>query len=146
MDSNDVRLQLLADTLFDNDTKAGTIKGMSPEVQSSHKIYVVEGGSKYLRLNMGGSGHFMVNRETEMVYSIKAYGVPNLKKPRGTVDYLTGFVQECTRQGKGYIQQFWYDLHHIEKVDGQFDLQRFDSRSGQANLIYANAAAKKQTA
>jgi hypothetical protein len=71
-------------------------------------------GTKYIRLDRGTSGHLMVNRETGMVYSIKGYGVPNLKKPRGTVERLTRFIQECTEKGLGYTHGYWYRLHPVD--------------------------------
>lgn len=37
-------------------------------------------GGKYIRLDNGGSGAFMVEIESGIVYEIKAYGVPNKKK------------------------------------------------------------------
>ena len=37
-------------------------------------------GGKYLRLDDGTSGAFMVEIESGIVYEIKAYGVPNKKK------------------------------------------------------------------
>jgi hypothetical protein len=63
---------------------------------------------------MGGSGHFLVDRKTEQVYSIKGYGVPNLKKPRGTVEFLTQFINNLTTEGKEYTHTYWYALHPTE--------------------------------
>jgi len=40
-------------------------------------------GAKYIRLDAGGSGAFMVEVESGIIYGIKAYGVPNKKKIAG---------------------------------------------------------------
>lgn len=37
-------------------------------------------GAKYVRLDQGSSGYFMIEIATGNVYAIKAYGVPNKKK------------------------------------------------------------------
>lgn len=45
---------------------------------------------RYIALDRGAkgmeSGRYLVDKETELVYQIKAYGVPNKKKCLGTVD------------------------------------------------------------
>ena len=43
---------------------------------------------RWIYLDRADSGVFMVDPGTEMVYRVKAYGVPNLRKPVGTVDWL----------------------------------------------------------
>lgn len=40
-------------------------------------------GEKYIRLDAGTSGAFMVQIDTGTIYGIKAYGVPNKKKVCG---------------------------------------------------------------
>lgn len=40
---------------------------------------------KYIYLDDGTSGAFMAERETGTVYAIKAYGVPNKRKPVGNL-------------------------------------------------------------
>ena len=45
---------------------------------------------KYLCLDDGTSGAFMVDRQTGEVFNIKGYGVPNKKKMIGYIQNLTG--------------------------------------------------------
>ena len=45
---------------------------------------------KYLYLDEGTSGVWMVERATGEVFSIKGYGVPDRKKRLGTLDTITG--------------------------------------------------------
>jgi len=46
---------------------------------------------KYIYLDDGTSGAFMADRETGTIYAIKAYGVPNKRKPIGNLwNGLTG--------------------------------------------------------
>lgn len=47
-------------------------------------------GPKYIRLDTGTSGAFMVERSTGNVYCIKGYGVIDRKKLVGNVTTLTG--------------------------------------------------------
>jgi hypothetical protein len=46
--------------------------------------------SKYIYLDAGGSGAFMVDRADDRVYCIKGYGVPDKRKCVGTLDKITG--------------------------------------------------------
>lgn len=43
-------------------------------------------GAKYARLDVGGSGAWMVEMETGIVYGIKGYGTPDKKKIAGNVN------------------------------------------------------------
>jgi hypothetical protein len=40
-------------------------------------------GAKYIRLDVGGSGAFMLDSETGLIYGIKGYGVPDKRKIAG---------------------------------------------------------------
>src|SRR6202030_703071 len=42
--------------------------------------------SKYIAFDQGDGGVYLLDKESEMLYRIKAYGVPNKKKPQGTLD------------------------------------------------------------
>lgn len=110
---NDEKLTALLEAWHENEKLGFQQRGLtaiSPDTKHWHT------GSKYIRLDNGGSGHFMVNRETEQVYSIKGYGVPNLKKPRGTVEFLTKFIKAETAAGREYTHRYWYALHPTEEV------------------------------
>ena len=50
----------------------------SPSYQKTFKV-----GRKYVNLDQGGSGYYMLEAETGNVYAIKAYGVINKKKCLG---------------------------------------------------------------
>ena len=43
-------------------------------------------GKKYVKVNIGGSGKYMVEKETEMIFGIKAYGVVHTGHRYGTLD------------------------------------------------------------
>ena len=45
---------------------------------------------KYILLDEGTSGAFIVDKETGQCWRCKAYGVPNKKKPVGNVSTMTG--------------------------------------------------------
>jgi hypothetical protein len=48
----------------------------------------VEPKKKYININIGGSGAYMVDKETETIYGIKAYGVPHKGQVFGTLDTI----------------------------------------------------------
>jgi hypothetical protein len=82
---------------------------------------IAQDGRKYIFLNhttsmSNVSGHFAVDRETEQVYSILSWGKPNFKKPRGTVEFLTEFLNNETKHKREYMQTWWYDLHHTSRT------------------------------
>lgn len=111
LNANDQKVTLLLEAWHKNqelDFRQCHYTNITPDQKHVHE------GSKYLRLDNGGSGHFMVNRQTEQVYSIKGYGVPNLKKPRGTVEFLTAFIQTETLAGREYTHKYWYTLHQTD--------------------------------
>jgi len=43
---------------------------------------------KYIALDAGRSGAFLLDKTTRLVYRIKAYGVPNKRKCLGTIDTI----------------------------------------------------------
>ena len=45
---------------------------------------------KYIALDIGRSGAWLVDRTTEEVFNIKAYGTPDKQKRLGTLDTITG--------------------------------------------------------
>ena len=53
---------------------------------------------KYIALDDGPSGIFLVDRQTEEVWSIKAYGVP--KRTLGTLDALIATYTEANEQNR----------------------------------------------
>ena len=56
---------------------------------SSDRVSVTT-GTKYMRLDTGSSGAFMLDRETGAVCCIKAYGTIDRRKVVGYLDDLTG--------------------------------------------------------
>lgn len=85
---------------------------------TSSATKVVREGRRYLHLNYQHAnqtmGHFMCDRETAQVYSIKGYGRPNKQKPRGKIEFLTSFIEECTKKNIDYTHDYWYALHPTE--------------------------------
>ena len=55
-----------------------TYTNLDYDSETYRKHYHV--GAKFVRLDQGGSGYYMLEIETGNVYAIKAYGVPNRKK------------------------------------------------------------------
>jgi hypothetical protein len=43
-------------------------------------------GAKYVRLDVGGSGAWMVEISTGVIYGIKGYGIPDKKKIAGDIN------------------------------------------------------------
>lgn len=53
------------------------------DTQEQKHIHV---GAKYARLDVGGSGAWMLEMETGVVYGIKGYGTPDKKKIAGDIN------------------------------------------------------------
>lgn len=113
LNANDPKITALLEAWHRNQVEVGTLKGMRPETMAAYQKHA-EQRSKFIALDNGSAGHFLVDRTTEQVYSIKGYGQVNLKKPRGTVEFLTNFINKCTAEGKEYTHTFWYALHPVE--------------------------------
>lgn len=61
----------------------------------------VKRGNKYFKVDVGGSGKYMVDREGN-IYGIKAYGVIHRGHCYGTLDTISGY--------------FWGDYRAIKKA------------------------------
>lgn len=59
---------------------------------------------KYVAMDDGSSGAFLVEKQTGEVYGIKGYGVPHLGKHYGHVEQLTGHALQVAR-GHSYYRQ-----------------------------------------
>lgn len=88
------------------------------QLKKHNMFYQAKARTKYIVLTYGyysqdpgASTHFMVDRETQEVYSVLSWRAPNLKKPRGTVEFLTNFINKLTAEGKEYMHTYWYALH-----------------------------------
>ena len=51
--------------------------------------YVV--GKKYVRVDVGGSGKYMIDKENNAIYGIKAYGVIHKGHQYGTLDTIEDY-------------------------------------------------------
>ena len=54
--------------------------------------------TKFIALDNGTSGAFLLDKETEVVYSIKAYGKP--KSPIGTLDQMIDLFRQANGRNK----------------------------------------------
>lgn len=115
LNASDSKIKRLLAAWHENEVKTNRVGTADPQkfYDQFHQKSAKD-RKKFIALDMGGSGHFLVDRLTEQVYSIKGYGVPNLKKPRGTVDFLTQFIKAETEAGREYMHTWWYDLHPTE--------------------------------
>ena len=52
---------------------------------------------KYICLDVGSSGAFMLDRASGMIYNIKGYGVPHKRLPVGTLGEVTGAMLDGSR-------------------------------------------------
>lgn len=115
LSAKDSKIQRLLEAWKKNELQCGLSKDSSTK---DKYVCTAKDRTKYIALDYGyttaTSGHFLVDRKTERVYSIKGYGVPNLKKDRGTVEYLTCFINKLTTEGKAYQHPYWYLLHPVD--------------------------------
>lgn len=54
------------------------------------KVSVID-GKKYIKVNVGDSGKYMIDKETQTIYGIKGYGVINKKHYYGTLDTINNY-------------------------------------------------------
>ena len=62
-------------------------KNMDIHYENGIKTTIVD-GKKYIKVNVGGSGKFMVVKDTGEIFGIKGYGVIHRGKRYGTLDTL----------------------------------------------------------
>ena len=76
--------------------------GLSCEVNMVNAIAHSHIGKKYIRIDIGTSGKYMINEAGE-IFGIKAYGVINKKKQYGNIntinDYYWGHFTAVKKQG-----------------------------------------------
>jgi hypothetical protein len=56
-----------------------------PGVEAGGKVRVLP-GRKYTKVDVGNSGKYIVEQDTEKIYGIKTYGVINRRRYYGTLD------------------------------------------------------------
>lgn len=61
--------------------------GFTSEAHEPSFIVNVIPGKKYIKVDVGSSGKYMINSDGA-IFGIKAYGVINLKKQYGTLDTI----------------------------------------------------------
>ena len=61
------------------------------EVNRINSVCRIHDGAKYVRVDVGSSGKYMVVKATGEIFGIKAYGVIHRGHPYGTLDTLDQF-------------------------------------------------------
>lgn len=81
------KVEALASRIEQDVTDRFVATGYTPSVhfESSIRVHIHE-GQKYIRVDVGTSGKFMVEIDGERIYGIKGYGVINRKKCFGSLD------------------------------------------------------------
>jgi hypothetical protein len=64
-------------------------EGCDGEVHKPNYQVKIVPGRKYTKIDVGNSGHLMVENETGMIYGIKAYGVIHRGHYYGTLDTIS---------------------------------------------------------
>ena len=113
LNRDDAKISTLVGLLTTNRKLTSLADTYAAGMDMTNYQWQVEAGSKYLRVDEGSSGFYMINRETEQVYFIKGYGVPNLKKPHGTVDQMIHNLNIANENGTDYVRTYWYAVPSI---------------------------------
>lgn len=66
-------------------------EGLNVEQHRLNYIASVKLGSKYAKVDLGGSGLYMVDVNTGEIFGVKAYGVINRSHRYGTLDTINSF-------------------------------------------------------
>lgn len=64
--------------------------GYSPSMVEHDSRISIHNGRKYIRLDVGNSGKYMIDRDGN-IYGIKAYGVPHFRKIYGTLETVDDY-------------------------------------------------------
>jgi hypothetical protein len=65
---------------------------MSPAGNNEErKMKTIHVGKKYTKIDVGGSGKYMIVNDTGEIYGIKAYGVIHIGHKYGTLDTIHNF-------------------------------------------------------
>jgi hypothetical protein len=72
----------------------------------NRKVKVLD-GTKYTKINIGPSGHLMIDKSTETIYGIKGYGQIHKGHVYGTLDTINQF--------------YWGTYSPFKKSTGFFD-------------------------
>jgi hypothetical protein len=58
--------------------------------RANTKVWI-HSGNKYIRVNVGDSGKYMVERSTEKIFGVKGYGVIHRGHTYGTLDTISEY-------------------------------------------------------
>jgi len=81
-------IQPLADLLHAEQQARLVRDGLTLALHAHNYAVSVKIGKKFARVDVGGSGHLMVELETGAIFGIKAYGVVHRGHQYGTLDTI----------------------------------------------------------
>lgn len=88
---NDPKMIAFAQLLETHQLQGLRQAGLDCETNIRNCKVVIKAGKKYHKVDVGGSGKYMVEAATGKIYGIKAYGVVHLGHQFGTLDTIDSF-------------------------------------------------------
>jgi hypothetical protein len=85
------KLQKLADKVQEDHIKYLKVCKLDCDANIANAKTSIVDGKKYAKINIGGSGKLMVEKESEVIYGIKGYGVVHKGHSYGTLDTIESF-------------------------------------------------------
>lgn len=89
IETNDPKLLKLAKMMADQSVERLQADNLAcePNVNAARKV-VIKDGKKYIKVDQGDSGKYMIVKETGEIFGIKAYGVIHRGHKFGTLDTI----------------------------------------------------------
>lgn len=82
------KLQRLATMIQEQQMKSLKEKKLDCEVNLKNCITKIVPGNKYIKIDIGYSGRYMIDKKTEKIYGIKGYGVIHKGYQFGNLDTI----------------------------------------------------------
>jgi len=91
MDTFDQKLETFAQLVTEHQQQKLIQRNLACEANMKDAIAHVHYGKKYARVDVGSSGKYMIEIETERIFGIKGYGVIHRGHYYGTLDTINSY-------------------------------------------------------
>lgn len=108
------KIKYLVKKMQDESYQYHLAQDFDPKLSKKFSETSYKEGRKYWKIDRDGSGKYMVDSETEIIYGIKAYGQVHKGHVYGTLDTVDDY--------------FWGDYHPKKASDGKKMLQLMNNK------------------
>lgn len=87
----EAKLKALCDKITSESRKRLELSGLACEANINQASARYKDGAKYIKIDVGTSGKYMIEKTTGNIYGIKAYGVIHRGHQYGTLDTINEY-------------------------------------------------------